>query len=91
MYVSRAYPPMIPYVKGFHLTVEMWRGNQDSEQGGRWKLPEKERLQQHMDAVFLTNWERKRQPLTSTDGPVDGRTPPAPRSGDNLAAPQFSW
>ena len=24
VYVTRAYPPMIPYFKGFHLTAEMW-------------------------------------------------------------------
>ncbi len=27
VYVMRAYPPLIPYLKGFHLTAEMWRGN----------------------------------------------------------------
>jgi hypothetical protein len=27
---------MIPYVKGFHLTAEMWRGNRDED---GWKLP----------------------------------------------------
>jgi hypothetical protein len=27
VYMTRAYPSMIPYVKGFHLTIEMWRGN----------------------------------------------------------------
>lgn len=36
VYVTRTYPLMIPYLKGFHLTIEMWRGGQDVE--GR-KLP----------------------------------------------------
>jgi hypothetical protein len=36
VYVTRAYPPLIPYMKGFHLTAEMWRGNRDAE---GWKLP----------------------------------------------------
>jgi hypothetical protein len=31
VYVTRDYPPMIPYVKGFHLTAEMWRGNRDAD------------------------------------------------------------
>eukprot|EP00804_Cyclotella_cryptica_P022761 CCRYP_004987-RA/>CCRYP_004987-RA protein AED:0.44 eAED:0.44 QI:0/-1/0/1/-1/1/1/0/204 len=31
VYVTRAYPPLIPYVKGFHLTAEMWRGNRDAD------------------------------------------------------------
>jgi hypothetical protein len=36
VYVTRTYPAMIPYLKGFHLTIEMWRGGRDSE---GWKLP----------------------------------------------------
>jgi hypothetical protein len=38
VYVMQAYPAMAPYLKGFqgfHLTVEMWRGNRDVE---GWKL-----------------------------------------------------
>jgi hypothetical protein len=35
VYVTRTYPPMIPYLKGFHLTIEMWRVGQDAE---GWKL-----------------------------------------------------
>jgi hypothetical protein len=30
VYVTRTYPAMVPYLKGFHLTIEMWQG-----QGGR--------------------------------------------------------
>jgi hypothetical protein len=26
VHVTRTYPAMIPYLKGFHLTIEMWRG-----------------------------------------------------------------
>ena len=29
VYVTRLYPDMIPYLKGFHLTIEMWRGGRD--------------------------------------------------------------
>ena len=36
VYVTRTYPPMMPYLKGFHLAIEMWRGGRDSE---GWKLP----------------------------------------------------
>ncbi len=35
VFVTRTYPAMIPYLKGFHLTIEMWRGGRDSE---GWKL-----------------------------------------------------
>jgi hypothetical protein len=35
--VTRTYPAMVPYLKGFHLTIEMWRGGRDPE---GWKLKE---------------------------------------------------
>ena len=31
VYVTRTYPEMVPYLKGFHLTIEMWRGGRDEE------------------------------------------------------------
>jgi hypothetical protein len=31
VYVTRTYPTMMPYLKGFHLTIEMWRGGRDAE------------------------------------------------------------
>ncbi len=37
VYVTRTYPAMVPYLKGFHLTIEMWRGGQDAD---GWKLKE---------------------------------------------------
>jgi hypothetical protein len=36
VYVTRTYPAMVPYLKGFHLTIEMWQGSRDTE---GWKLP----------------------------------------------------
>ena len=35
VYVTRTYSAMIPYLKGFHLTIEMWRGGRVLE---GWKL-----------------------------------------------------
>jgi hypothetical protein len=37
VYVARTYPAMVPYLKGFHLTIETWRGGRDSK---GWKLRE---------------------------------------------------
>ena len=37
VYVTRTYPAMVPYLKGFHLTIEMWRGGRDAD---GWKLKE---------------------------------------------------
>ena len=36
VYVTQAYRRMKPYLKGFHLSLETWRGGRDSE---GWKLP----------------------------------------------------
>lgn len=36
VYVTRVYPAMVPYLKGFHLTIEMWRGGRDAD---GYKLP----------------------------------------------------
>jgi hypothetical protein len=35
VYVTQAYPAMKPYLKEFHLSLETWQGNCDSE---GWKL-----------------------------------------------------
>lgn len=35
VYVTRNYPAMVPYLKGIHLTAEMWRGDRDEE---GWKI-----------------------------------------------------
>ena len=35
VYVTRTYPAMVPYLKGFHLTLETWRGGRDLE---GWKV-----------------------------------------------------
>jgi hypothetical protein len=31
VYITQAYPSMKPYLKGFHLSLETWRGNCDAE------------------------------------------------------------
>ncbi len=33
--VTRTYPAMVSYLKGFHLTIKMWRGGRDSD---GWKV-----------------------------------------------------
>jgi hypothetical protein len=35
VYVMQAYPGMKPYLKGFHLLLEMWRGGRDAK---GWKI-----------------------------------------------------
>ena len=48
VYVTRTYPSMIPYLKGFHLTAHMWRGDRDEE---GWKLPPKQSLDDDDNSV----------------------------------------
>ena len=31
VYMTRTYPAMVPYLKGFHLTIETWRGSRYKE------------------------------------------------------------
>jgi hypothetical protein len=38
VYATRPYPAMKPYLKGFHLSLEMWRGDRDAE---GWKIKDK--------------------------------------------------
>lgn len=48
VHLCNSYPAMKPYLKGFHLTIEMWRGGRDEE---GWKLPNKppQRVEEDLD------------------------------------------
>jgi hypothetical protein len=39
LYVTRTFPVMVPYLKGFHLTMDGWRKNRDSD---GWKFCNRE-------------------------------------------------
>ena len=41
VYITQAYPGLKPYLKGFHLSLETWRGgrNQDG-----WRIKDRDRL-----------------------------------------------
>ncbi|KAL3780370.1 hypothetical protein ACHAWO_009694 [Cyclotella atomus] len=76
---------MIPYLKGFHLTNEMWRGNRDSE---GWKLPSRVvAAQDKRDGLVgtvddgeaeLAYLMRKKTSMMAR-APASGTTPIAPR------------
>jgi hypothetical protein len=90
VYVTRAYPVMIPYVKGFHLTAEMWRGNRDED---GWKLPPVRMAESGIigdlddkdDAVAALS-VKKKLVADIPRAPASGKTPPAPRLRDDLLA-----
>ena len=91
VYVTQAYPGMKPYLKGFHLSLESWRGGRDAE---GWKLSS-ERLDaeveefSEMDAVKLDLMTRAGSPEEEGDrnrGPLSGLTRAVPRFRDDLKA-----
>ncbi len=87
VYVTRTYPAMVPYLKGFHLTIEMWRGGRDAE---GWKLPASyedslEKLEDK-DATWVHNWIRMKQGDANLYALMDGFTAPVLRFKDDLAA-----
>ena len=46
VYGTRPYPAMIPYLKGFHLSLEMWQGGRDEE---GWKLAQPSKYTQEKE------------------------------------------
>ena len=48
VYISRTYPAMVPYLKGFHLTLETWQSGWDKE---GWKQDKNQF--QALDEVYL--------------------------------------
>jgi hypothetical protein len=95
VYFTRAYPPMVPYMKGFHLTAEMWRGHQDVD---GWKLPASRTLDvlppvDHAefrdfdeDEAAVGHAMRKCYGPVRPHAPENGKTTPAPRLLDDLKA-----
>jgi len=50
MYVTTTYPSMVPYMKGFHLTLDGWRPNRDDD-GWKFTLAEIRRQMDGLDWV----------------------------------------
>ena len=90
VYVTRTYPAMVSYLKGFHLTIEMWRGGRDSE---GWKM-------KGVDAALADSGDaaedgndntlagaHKRLGIASVvHAPNNGLTTPAPRFAADVEA-----
>ncbi len=88
VYMTQAYPGMKPYLKGFHLSLETWRGGRNSK---GWKLPKQQEQEESkaMEAATLDNFHNFKlnllmHLLIGGDGHHD-----APSSGFTQAAPQF--
>jgi len=79
VYIARTYPAMIPYLKGFHLTIEMWRGGRDPE---GWKL----KATDDCPRELFTTVELAAEDARIEYAPKDGLTTPAPRFKDDIHA-----
>jgi hypothetical protein len=94
VYVTQAYPGMKPYLKGFHLSLETWRGGRDEE---GWKVDARkseenvevalEDVGDEMDAIKLGLLTQSGENGTEIgQGPPAGRTTAVPRFKRDLEA-----
>jgi hypothetical protein len=81
VYVANAYPAMKPYLKGFHLSLEMWRGGRDAE---GWKLGKPIEEGDEHQVMVLSPLEEKG--MVGERGPPSGLTPAVPRLKADLEA-----
>jgi hypothetical protein len=88
VYLTRTYPAMVPYLKGFHLTIEMWRGGRDAK---GWKLPKaggeetEEELEDENTAQVYSKLGLDRE-ATGLHAPKDGLTYAVPRLKGDVEA-----
>ena len=80
VYMASAYPAMKPYLKGFHLSLEMWRGGRDDE---GWKV--RGAAMATRDQAELAS-EDEEKGIVREQGPASGYTPIAPRLKRDLEA-----
>jgi hypothetical protein len=74
LYVTRTYPSVVPYLKGFHNTLDGWRKDRDGE---GWKIIKKIEAEEDDLGDEDAGAEPARQP---------SRVRPAPRLAGDLAA-----
>jgi hypothetical protein len=80
VYVMQAYPGMKPYLKGFHLLLETWRGGRDKE---GWKAPSKGRWNKEKEEEGPTEMKDiKLALLTQSTSGRDTLTP-GPQGGSH--------
>ena len=87
VYATRAYPAMKPYLKGFHLSLEMWRGGRDAE---GWKLSAAELKEMDTERQELREEEVEEEVMLGgaydSNGPESGITSAVPRFETDLEA-----
>ncbi len=88
VYVTQAYPGMKPYLKGFHLSLETWRGGCNSK---GWKLPKQQEQEESKatKAATLDNFHDFKLDLLMHLLIGGGGHHDTPSSGFTQAAPRF--
>ena len=82
VYVAQAYTAMKPYLKGFHLSLETWRGGRDEE---GWKIRTKLEATTSDDLPFRDEVE-----MEVDEGDIAvAETRTGPESGITMAVPRF--
>ena len=85
VHVTQAYPGMKPYLKGFHLSMETWRGGRDID---GWKLPPGAQISQDDLESVEEDWVEILLDGDQQEEPVI--VPTAPESGTTRAVPRFA-
>ena len=85
VYVANAYPCMKPYLKGFHLSLEMWRGGRDLE-GWKLKSIPRSELQPMEECEGEADDGPESKGFIKERGPASGYTPVVPRFPTDLEA-----
>jgi hypothetical protein len=92
VYVTQAYPGMKPYLKGFHLSLETWRGNRCADgwkEGGENMEDEAEATPQDMEEMkhhLVVVEGQGGRADKSNGGPSSGITFAVPRFKEDLEA-----
>jgi hypothetical protein len=81
---------MVPYLKGFHLTIEMWRGGRDAD-GWKSKAEDDGLVDSNASWATVEDWllsaaNHLLAAATIVYAPVDGLTTPAPRFKEDIAS-----
>ena len=90
VYITQTYPAMVPYLKGFHLTIEMWRGGRDAD-GWKSKAEDDGSVVSNgslatVEDLSLSAANHLLAAANSVYAPEDGLTMPAPWFKDDIAA-----
>ena len=89
VYVTQAYPCMVPYLKGIHLSLETWRGGRD-EEGWKNKAPDLSGEESEgIEDEEVTLFHEKEVDSPPPDAPLSGTTQAVPRLREDLEALLF--